>query len=59
MQLVELQDNIEFRGTCGRVRHSFFLCSQYVPIKLSAHEHTPGLIQIPLFSHRGIQIAVI
>lgn len=49
VQLVELQDNFELCGIIGRVKHSFFSCSQYGPTKFSGHEQVPGSMHIPLF----------
>lgn len=58
MQLVELHVSFALCGTTGRVKQSFFSCSQYGPTKFSAHEQVPGFIQIPLFAQRGIHIAI-
>lgn len=59
VQSVELHDNLELCGCGGRVKQSFFSCSQYGPMKFSAHEHLPGDMQMPLFLQAGIQIAAI
>lgn len=45
----ELHETLEFRGNDGFDRHNFFSFSQNEPLKLSAHEHLPGDMQIPLF----------
>lgn len=58
VQLVELHDNFELCGWTGRVRQSFFSCSQYGPTKFSGHWQVPGSKQIPLFLHGGIQMAI-
>lgn len=57
VQLVELHDSFELCGWTGRVKQSFFSCSQYGPMKFSGQEHVPGSMQMPLFLHGGIQIA--
>lgn len=57
VQSVELHDNLELCGWVGRVKQSFFSCSQYGPTKFSAHEHLPGDMQMPLFLQAGIQMA--
>lgn len=57
VQSVELHDNRELCGAAGRVRQSFFSCSQYGPMKFSAHVHLPGDMQMPLFLQAGLQIA--
>lgn len=59
VQSVELHVNLELCGWAGRVRQSFFSCSQYGPMKFSAHEHLPGDMQMPLFLQVGKQIATI
>lgn len=55
---VESQDRLEFFGSTGGVTQSFFSCSQYGPMKLSAQAHSPGFMHIPLFLQGGTHIAV-